>query len=88
MSIKKRIKNFLESDASVNLFMVLAFVVTIAICIVGIYYENSKSSNGEKSSYSTTVNSRKHGGFGYGFGFNIRTGRYGFGFGTGGINFH
>ena len=88
MSIKKRIKNFFNSDASIDLFMVLAFVITIAICIVGINYENSKSENGEKAHYSTTVKDRAHGGFGYGFGYNIRKGRYGFGFGTGGINFH
>ena len=88
MSIKKRIKKFLNSDASVYLEMGLAIAITIAICIAGIYHEKSKSENGEKSSYSTTVKDCAHGGFGYGFGYSIRTGRYGFGFGTGGINFH
>lgn len=88
MSIKKRIKNFLNSDASIDFFMVLAFVITIAICAVGINYEKSKSENGGKAHYSTTVNDRAHGRFGYWFGYSIRTHRYGFGFGTGGINFH
>ena len=88
MSIKKRILNYLNSDDSIDIIMVLAFVITIAICAVGIHHEKSKSENGEKAHYSTTVKDRSHGGFGYGFGYSIRTHRFGFGFGTGGINFH
>lgn len=88
MSIKKRIKNFLNSDASVYLETWIAIAITIAICIAGINHEKSKLENGGNAHYSTTVKDRAHGGFGYGFGYSIRTHRYGFGFGTGGINFH
>jgi len=88
MSIKRRILNYLNSDDSIDIIMVIAFAITIAICAVGIHHEKSKSENCEKAHYSTTVKDRAHGGFGYGFGYSLRTHRFGFGFGTGGINFH
>lgn len=86
--MKKKFKDFLNSDASVTVFIILAFVVTFGIVYLGISSEKQTNENGEKVHYSRPIKDRAHGGFGYGFGYSPSKGRFGFGFGTGTINFH
>lgn len=89
--MKKWWKNFINSDASVTVFIVLMFVVTFAVVYFGMSYGNEKNAvnaNGEKVHYSHPIKDRAHGGVGYGFGYSPRTHRFGYGFGTGTINFH
>jgi hypothetical protein len=87
--MKKWWKNFINSDASINVFIVLMFVVTFAVVYFGMSYENGKqTANGEKVHYSHPIKDRAHGGVGFGFGYSPRTHRFGYGFGTGVINFH
>ena len=88
--MKKWWKNFINSDASTTVFIVLVFVVTFTVLYFGMSYGHGKTenANSEKVHYSHPINDRAHGGFGYGFGYSPRTHRFGYGFGTGTINFH
>ena len=86
--MKKWWKNFINSDASIDWFIVLVFVVMFVFLYLGLSYENGKNANGEKVHYSSPIKDRAHGGVGYGFGYSPRTHRFGYGFGTGTINFH
>ena len=87
--MKKWWKNFINSDASTTVFIVLVFVVTFVFLYFGMNYEKGKqTANGEKAHYSSPIKDRAHGGVGYGFGYSPRTHRFGYGFGTGTINFH
>ena len=86
--MKKWWKNFIESDASITTFIILAFVVTFAIVYIGMSSDKQTNENCEKCQYSRPIKDRAHGSFGYGFGYSPRTHRFGYGFGTGTINFH
>jgi ascorbate-specific PTS system EIIC-type component UlaA len=87
--MKKWWKNFINSDASTTVFIILVFVVTFVFLYFGMSYEKGKqTANGEKVHYSSPIKDRAHGGVGYGFGYSPRTHRFGYGFGTGSINFH
>ena len=86
--MKKWWKNFINSDASVTVFIVLMFVVTFAVVYFGMSSKMTTNENGEKVHYSHPIKARAHGGVGYGFGYSPRTHRFGYGFGTGTINFH
>lgn len=86
--MKKWWKNFINSDSSVTVFIVLIFALTFAVVYFGMSSEMTTNENGEKVHYSRPIKDRAHGGFGYGFGYSPRTHRFGYGFGTGTINFH
>lgn len=86
--MKKWWKNFINSDASTTVFIVLVFALTFAVLYLGMSSGTKTNENGEKVHYSRPIKDRAHGGFGYGFGYSPRTHRFGFGFGTGTINFH
>lgn len=85
--MKKWWKNFINSDASTTIFIVLVFIVTFAIVYIGMSSEQTNE-NCEKCHYSRPIKDRAHGGVGFGFGYSPRTHRFGYGFGTGTINFH
>lgn len=86
--MKKWWKNFINSDQSTTVCIILVFALTFGIVYLGISSETTTNENSEKVHYSRPIKDRAHGGFGYGFGYSPRTGRFGFGFGTGTINFH
>ena len=86
--MKKWWKNFINSDASVTVFIILIFALTFAVVYFGMSSEMTTNENGEKVHYSRPIKDRAHGGVGFGFGYSPRTHRFGYGFGTGTINFH
>lgn len=86
--MKKWWKNFINSDQSTTVFIILVFALTFGIVYLGISSGTTTNENGEKVHYSRPIKDRAHGGFGYGFGYSPSKGRFGFGFGTGTINFH
>lgn len=81
----------MESDASINVFILVVIIIMSVVLYFGMSYESNKqtvNTNGEKVHYSHPIKDRAHGGVGYGFGYSPRTHRFGYGFGTGSINFH
>lgn len=88
--MKKWWKNFINSDASIKVFILALMIVMFTILYFGISSEMNKQTNenGEKVHYSRPIKDRAHGGVGYGWGYSPSKGRFGFGFGTGTINFH